>query len=431
MASTVKHISFTVSIVSVFAACKKHDPCEENPNAIYCDAGADEVGDGDGDPAENGDLGNADDAGPKHPFNECSPLEPDQTGRVHQCQGIGNGWLDLTVYPVGKQPPECVNWGDKGEPENPTTADCVPLDLGALPNGVPSPSACCLEGTDSPLVTDQCIKDCGFAACKLAIAKMREAAHSLPEKGPKGVVRDDLFHLAKLLDTPLATTNCAQKVTKANGQVAIIQLGAGSSGAAIIGHVQAANLHLQCSLDELEPFLASNDPCQTPPNIPIAGEKSRSRGVAELGMVDIEGPNGRTNTTLLGISYEFSETHNLDGSIDFLLTDFNAIATTTEYGDFTYVDPSLRLRAPASGRLVGEQVSFPAGSLRIEVSAAIVSGRQELLFDGERITGVFANTEDAIATRTADDTFAIVEATFAADDHLFVLATRWGTVRPQ
>jgi hypothetical protein len=359
----------------------------------------------------------------------CAPLEAKDLGYAYECQGTGNGWLTLTVYPVGKQPPECVNWGENGKPGNPTTADCVPLDFVALPNDIPSPSACCTETVDSKLVVEQCIDDCAYAACKLAIAKMREAALSLPEKGPKGVVRDDLFYLADLLDSPTHLETCANHVIKAQGELATIALGAGSSDQAEFGHVQDATLNLRCALDPLEPFAISDEPCEVPPNSPIPEHESPNGGVIAFGTVIIHGPNGQSHSALRDIAFAFMQTHNHDGSIDFLLTDFTALATATRYGNITYTHPSLRLLAPASARLRDETITFPAGSLRVEATATLVADQQGALFGGDPISTVYVNTEPATATRTAD-TFAISEATFESDAHRFVLSTGTGSVRP-
>jgi hypothetical protein len=279
------------------------------------------------------------------------------------------------------------------------------------------------------MVFEQCVAVCAYAACKLAIAKMREAALSLPEKGPKGVVRDDLFYFADLLDSPTHMETCANHVVDAQGKLATIALGAGSSDQAEFGHVQDATLNLQCSLDALEPFAISDDPCEVAPNTPLPEQESPNGGVIAFGTVIIHGPNGQANSTLRDIAFAFIETYNHDGSIDFLLTDFTALATATRYGNLTYTNPSLRLLAPASARLRGETITFPAGSLRIEATATLVADQQGLLFGGDPISAVYVNTEPATATRTAD-AFALAEATFESDEHRFVLTTGTGGVRP-
>jgi hypothetical protein len=198
----------------------------------------------------------------------CAPFGPGIDGYEYPCQGLGNGWLKLRVYPVGEQPTECVNWGEQGRPDNPTVADCVPIDLTAPPLDVPGPAACCTPAVESEQIVEQCASDCGFAACKLAVARMRAAALALPNSGARGVVRGDLLALSSSLATPMRLAGCASLVAEANGEVVTVPLGRGPSSKAKFGHVQDATLFLRCALDPLEPFAASEQSCVTPPNIP-------------------------------------------------------------------------------------------------------------------------------------------------------------------
>src|SRR5690606_33752831 len=133
--------------------------------------------------------------------------------------GVGNGWLTLSVHPVGQQAPECVNWGEQGKPNKPTIADCVALDLQAFPDAIPGPGACCSKAVAPERIIEQCASDCGYAACKLAIARMRAAASSLPKNGAKGVVRGDLYALANKLEAPTQLDACASGVASANGEM--------------------------------------------------------------------------------------------------------------------------------------------------------------------------------------------------------------------
>lgn len=238
------------------------DSYEDDPHSIYGDIG------------EITDIADAGDADPEGPDDgSCTPFPPDLVGNEYTCQGIGNGWLVLTVHPVGGQPPECVNWGANGKPEEPTTADCIPMQFGAFPDAVPKPGACCAGAVTAHEIIEQCAADCGYAACKLAVAKLRNAALALPNKGAKGVVRADLFYLANLLESPVKLASCAEQVSAAAGESTAIPLGPGSSGAKKFGHVRAATLHLQCSLDAIEPFAASDKICEAPPNLPTPAKQ--------------------------------------------------------------------------------------------------------------------------------------------------------------
>ncbi|NJK33007.1 MAG: hypothetical protein HC927_11675, partial [Deltaproteobacteria bacterium] len=139
--------------------------------------------------------------------------EPTLTGNAFACRGAGNGWLVLDVEGVGKQSPECVNWGPEGKPKEPTADDCFPLELSMLPNDIPSPGACCAEAASPLDIEMQCAEDCGFAACKLAVVKMREAAAALPDPEAKGIkktaqerVSDDLTGCGSPTDQAIAHT---------------------------------------------------------------------------------------------------------------------------------------------------------------------------------------------------------------------------------
>ncbi|NJK32409.1 MAG: hypothetical protein HC927_08360 [Deltaproteobacteria bacterium] len=274
--------------VTQVVGCADPGPCEEQPDSIFCAAGTgsdDEVG---GDP-DGGDTGPG-------PFGwPCAPFDPDLgiIGNEYACQGTGNGWLVLDVYGDGKQPPACVNWGPKGKPKDDATiADCVPLDLTMLPNSVPSPGACCIAETTAEKIISQCTDDCGYAACKLAVAKMREAADSLPDPDAKPFekiaqerVSDDLDYLADKLEQMDMLELCAKEVANAQGEVTEFILGAGDSPAKTIGHVENAILSLQCTLDEADPFVLEGGACDSTPNIPVIEDQSDQSGIAATGAI--------------------------------------------------------------------------------------------------------------------------------------------------
>ena len=415
MTPRVHHIFVALSILELSAACQQdqnQDPCDDNPELIFCQEGET----GETNETETGD----------EPDTVCAPFDPGVYGESYECQGFGNGWLDISVYPVGEQPPECLSWGEEEKPEEPTIEDCVAVDITSLPNGVPAPGACCGYEASPEDIAQQCNVDCGYAACDLAIAKLRDAALALPTEGAKGIVRLDLFYFANLLESPDVFHACAQQVTDANGELTPLELGPGSSSALKLGHVQSATLHLQCALDSEEPYVPVGDACDATPNIPMAEEESNMGGLAAIGAVSISGPMGHLSVSLHDISFAFTETVNRSGSVDFRLEEFTAHASTVSHGSFVFTDPSVRLVAPSSGRLVGELISFPPGSLRMEVTAAImVEG--EPVFNGKPVAGEYVNTEWATATRTVDGKFAFTEAIFETGGYHFVLNTEEGS----
>jgi hypothetical protein len=414
--SRVKHL-FIIGSMLELSACSNKDPCDENPNLIIC-LGAESETDGTGE-TDNQPHGNF-----------CAPLDPDVVGYSYECQGTGNGWLELSIYPVGPRPPECLNWGVDPKPAKPTIDDCVPMNLTSLTNGIPSPGACCTDEAKPADIVQQCNDDCGHAACKLAIEKLRDAALSLSTKGAEGIVRLDLFYLANLLEMPPIFDECVTRVTDAAGELTPVELGPGSSGSAVIGHVESATLNLQCALDDLEPYTFVGNACDAPPNIPIVEEESNMGGIAETGAVTVFGPGGDASASLHDISFGFTETLNRSGTVEFLLDDFTARSSTVAYGSLVFTEPSMHLVAPASGTMIGEQVTFPPGSVRMEVTAEITADG-EPLFDGRPMSAEYLNSDSATATRSEDGKFAFVEATFEAGTYRFVLNTAEGSFQPR
>jgi hypothetical protein len=413
--SRVKHL-FIIGSMLELSACSNKDPCDENPNLIICLGAESET-------AGTGETGD-------DPQEHCAPIDPGVVSYSYECQGDGNGWLQLSVYPVGPRPPECLNWGDDPKPAKPTIDDCVPIDLTSLPNGIPSPGACCSDEAEPADIVQQCNDDCGHAACKLAIEKLRGAALSLSTKGPEGVVRLDLFYLANLLEMPPTLAKCAKQVANASGELTLVELGPGSSGSAEIGHVESATLNLQCALDDLEPYAFVGNTCDAPPNIPIVEEESNMGGIAEAGAVRIFGPGGDASTTLHDIAFGFTETLNRSGAVEFRLDELTARSSSVAYGSLVFTEPSMRLVAPTSGTTTGEVITFPPGSVRMEVTTAITADG-EPLFDGRPVSGEYLNSDSATATRSEDGKFSFVEATFEAGGYRFVLNTEEGSFQPR
>jgi hypothetical protein len=404
------------------SACSKEDPCDENPNLIICLVGDTETGGS----QESGDSGGPDKPGP----DECAPLEDHQVGHTYECHGSGNGWLQLSIYPIGTQAPECLSWGDQQKPKDPTIDDCIAVDLGSLPNDVPGPGACCTEQALPDSIIEQCSDDCGHGACKLAIEKLREAALSLSTKGPEGTVRLDLFYLANVLETPSAFAKCAAQVADAGGKLTPVELGPGASDKLELGHIESATINLQCALDEVEPYVFVGNLCDTPPNMPIIEEESNMRGIAAAGAVAVFGPHGDASVSLSDISFQSTQRLYNSGSVEFRLDDLTARSSTVAYGSLVFTAPSMRLVAPASGKMAGERITFPPGSLRMEVTAAItVDG--EPLFDGQPVSGEYVNTGLATATHSEDGNFSFTEATFEASGYRFVLDTEAGSFQPR
>jgi hypothetical protein len=243
MTAPVKHALIILSTAVATLGCADNDPCEDTPNSIFCQAGG----------SETGETGEPDPEG-------CVPNI--EEGYAYECQGSGNGWLQLSVFGEQEARISCANYGDEGAPGTPQETDCVPFDLGVLPSDIPSPEACCTDDAASSDVVAQCEDDCGWAACKIAVAKMREAANSL-SSGPlplgEANARQDLFYLANMLEMPSNMDSCASLVRNGAGELVAVPLGAGITSDNVFGHVINSTLYLQCSIDAITPYVATTN----------------------------------------------------------------------------------------------------------------------------------------------------------------------------
>lgn len=137
-------------------------------------------------------------------------------------------------------------------------------------------------------------------------------------------------------------------------------------------------------------------------------------------------PIGSQSVHLSNITFEFRELYKRDGSADFVLATFEADTADANHGSLSFHAPHIQLAEPVTAPLVDGMVTFPPGSLRMEVSSVIVSDG-EVLFGGVRSSGVYVNTGAAIGRRTPGGGFAFVDAPFEAGGYVFVLNTEAGT----
>jgi hypothetical protein len=228
-----------------------------------------------------------------------------------------------------------------------------------------------------------------------------------------------------MLELPEFLSDCAEQVTMANGELTEVLLGAGMSDL-LIGHVNNATLTLQCALDAEEPYVLEGGSCESTPNIPLIDGDSNVGGTAVAGAITMFAPGGNQSVNLSNITFEFRERYKRGGAADFVLTSFEAGTADANHGSLSFRNPHIQLAEPITAPLVDGMVTFPPGSLRMEVSGVIVSDG-EVLFGGARSSGVYVNTGAAIGMRTPDGGFAFVDAPFEAGGYVFVLNTEAGT----
>jgi hypothetical protein len=366
-------------------------------------------------------------------ISECAPFEDDlKSGASLICQGAGTGWLVTDVYGAGNANPitTCLAYDEtQNVPENPTSDDCASIPLNLIPYEIPAPTVCCTDEALPHEIEDACMEDCAYAACKTAIAAIRAAADALtpPNGVPQGVIdtsKADLYAYADVLEAPSNLKECANRVRLSPGQVASVALNSGVSSPLALGHIRNATLFLGCGLDVNAPYIPDPDApeCTEATNITAALAESESRGPITGGALVFTGPGVDTFAPIVNAFVSTREVLNDDMSIDFTLTDFDATVRDVTVGSFDFRNAQIHLVAPATGTLDAETATFAPGTLRFEISAAlIVNGIP--LFDGQPMTAEYANSSTATAIRSLEGSFHFVDVTFTMGEYGAVLHT--------
>jgi hypothetical protein len=350
--------------------------------------------------------------------------EPTSYGQSYRCQGVGNGWaeVDLDIATVIA----CVNQPESlstTEQLAVTVTDCKnqPLDLQNLPDwdGIIEPAACCGDLAEPDDIVNACVTDCGWAACKLAIGSLRQAASSIEY----GVLGGDLAEFASYLEMPGSLEECAGTVSAADGEFAAVDLGEASSNPAEIGHVNNLTLRIQCDLDDQQPTVLDEESgvCTQATNIPPPSEESNNGGIFTQATVTAFSPAGEDSVDLPRVGFEFEEQLCDQSTCGFTLTRLDGTLSFVELGDYTFENVSYSLRVPAHGVIAGQSITFPAGSVRLDVSADAMLAGQSIW---RVASGSFEvhNTSLAVAERTSSG-FAFTDLEFAVGDEALVFTT--------
>lgn len=316
----------------------------------------------------SGETGGGDDDGL---IPECAPFpEPDMTGSTFSCQGQGTGWFVTDINGISNPMTSCLAYDTIPVPENPTADDCGwrPLDVVTAAYDVPDAAACCEEEAEPTDIVDVCMSDCGYASVKVAAAAIRASAEALqvPDGAPEqpfNTARADLYAYANYIESPFVIKYIADKVSSSPSEVVSVALGSGVSNSLLLGHIKSATLYLSCDLDATAPYVleASAGECSAPANIPVREAEQSSQGSIAGGSVVVSGPGVYATSEVSGASFEFREVLNRDGSVEFMLTSFNASLSEAGAGSFELREVEIALAAPASAMLEGELVTFAAG----------------------------------------------------------------------
>jgi hypothetical protein len=413
--SIIDHVVVVAITSFSIAACGDDGPCLDGGDDGECVVGeAGETGEGEG--------------GNPH----CAPHEDFTSGASLICQGAGTGWLVTDVYGAGNANPitTCLAYDETQDvPKNPTSADCASIPLNRIPYEIPAPAACCTDKALPHEIEDTCMKDCGYAACKTAIAAIRAAADVLtpPNGVPQGVIdtsKADLYAYADVLEAPAALNECADRVRLSPGQVVSLGLNSGVSKPTALGHIKNATLFLGCGLDPDEPYIPDPDApeCTEATNFTAALTESESEGPITGGAIGFTGPGVDAFAPILTASVSTRETLNDDMSIDFTLTNFNATVRDVTVGSFEFRNAQIHLVTPATGSLDAETATFAPGTLRFEISATLIINGIPL-FDGRPMTAEYANSSTTTAIRSLEGSFHFVDATFTMGEYAAVLHT--------
>jgi hypothetical protein len=380
---------------------------------------------------------------PETRYDKCAPFEkaggegetggdaePDAPKErlTYICEGEGIGWLDVTVFGAGEVT-TCLKYKAKEPPKEPTAADCASISLGAVPLGIPRPAACCDDGAVAEGIVSTCALDCGYAACKLAVAKIRTSAAGLEVKEgleePSERVREDLYALANKLEDPTTLRDCATRVAAAKGGIIAYDLGRGrGKNRGLFGHIRKSTLYIGCMFDEHEPYTIDEKAawCDEPINIPEPVEVAEGRGPIVGGTIAVVGPDVDESLQILGGDYEYRTVRNHDQSVEFHLTSFNGQVYEATIGPYYLRDIKFSLAEPAVAVMRDDVIQFAEGSVRFAVTTL---GRVDgvPLLGGAPVTLEYVNTDTATAMLTASGSFAFIDAPFEVGERTGTLVT--------
>jgi hypothetical protein len=289
--------------------------------------------------------------------------------------------------------------------------------------------ACCTDEALVTDITDTCQHDCGYAACKTAIASIRaaavaiEAPDGLPE-GPFNTSKSDLFAYANFLETQEILDICANRVRNNPGKIVSVGLNSGASSPGALGHINDATIFLSCALDPDEPYLINPTAltCTEATNITTTIAEHHAQGPITAGAITVTSAGVDALVPMIDASVSTRERLTSDLSVDFTIMSFDATVLDTTIGSFSFRDTQIHLAAPASGTLTGETATFAPGTLRLEITSSVaIDGLS--LFDGLPITAQYSNKTTATAMRGSDGSFQLVQASFANGEHTAVLHT--------
>jgi hypothetical protein len=324
--------------------------------------------------------------------------------------------------------PGCLVGEPDGDGDGDNPHNCVDVgfeDLASVSSidNVEQPEVCCGEITDPEDIAIACELECGYAACKLANAKIREAA-AIVGTGTEATERlnGDLIAVAEIWEAASKLQQCAATVTAAAGNWVEIDFGGGPS-AALPGHLKYVEMHIRCAPDTEDPYVevSPQDTCEAsvntePPAVPA------SEGTLVPGAVTFFGPYGNGYSDITSVSYLVSNPGCSTPPCPFSVTRFDIDLDDISVGSFNFHDIRLQLSDTADGTIDGPDVVIPAGELEFDVIFKLkIDGRY--LFGTNDLTLNFSTTDSTEAEVDSAGAFAVRRARFELGEELALLNT--------
>jgi hypothetical protein len=342
-------------------------------------------------------------------------------GITYTCQGSGNGFAVLTyrnALDVVKDQHACLHppQGNAG----PTMTECLenPMDLAELEIG--GPWVCCTEDSEDIKITDACHLDCGYAACKTTLQQIESMAAAIDPLGDGWLaqLRTDLESYAEILALPDQQRLCAEAVRAAAGEVVAVKLGEAPSKDQP-GHIESLTVHMQCGI-ELTEQLDGAGVCTQSAHTPDQPDAQDQDGLVFGGSASYVGPEGEGSSELVtgGLALRVPDCTNAPCTVT--LTKLDARFENASLPGLELTGIVAHLLAPAQAWRMGDDLLFPAGTLRFEVQARV-------LLEGAHLSEVpgtimqVSNVEPATGSFDGEGSFTLDAAVFATGDYQVIL----------
>ena len=271
--------------------------------------------------------------------------------------------------------------------------------------------------------------DCGYAACKLTVGKLREAAATVGSD----ILKADLLFVADKLESPEELDKCAGAVQAdlleeagdgdGDGEVwTVYDLWGGPSNSGP-NHLRSVQLHALCDLDDPTTYTVDDPPteCTASINTDEFAEAPVEPSISSSA-VTFYGPYAEGTSNISNVSYSVSNPGCTTPPCAMSVTQLDMDAASVQLGSFSVSGVSLSLASTAAGTIDGTSVSIPAGGLVFDVEFKVkVNG--DYLLGTSPFTLEFATKGVTTATLDGTGAFEIERAEFGVGGETAILNT--------